>query len=417
MNSEAYVAGALLIDGGEVIKVIRGIVKADDFQTEAYRAIFTAAVSLAERDEPVDPISIKTEAGRQGTELSNGLLVELMEIVPTCTNAADYARRVAEDARTRRIKELAARIQEDAASSPDELLATLQRETEAIRGSSFQRGLLSPADTLHRFNDLVVEAGEGRDNFVPSGFPRLDEILGGGFIRSGLYILGARPAMGKSTFAVNLADNIDGNVMFVSLEMSPEQITAKRVARLTGIPAAKLLRGTVTDEDWEKIAVANSALSEQGVFINARYDLTVQQIQLLAQSVPELRAVIVDYLGLIQPATRGGSTYENISAISRELKRLAISLNVPVICLCQLSRAVESCQNKHPMLSDLRDSGAIEQDADAVMFLYRDDYYTRDTTEGFPSLVELSVEKNRHGQTGKTEFNCWLSSSLFREVP
>lgn len=417
MNSEAYVAGALLIDGGEVIKVIRGIVKADDFQTEAYRAIFTAAVSLAERDEPVDPISIKTEAGRQGTELSNGLLVELMEIVPTCTNAADYARRVAEDARTRRIKELAARIQEDAASSPDELLATLQRETEAIRGSSFQRGLLSPADTLHRFNDLVVEAGEGRDNFVPSGFPRLDEILGGGFIRSGLYILGARPAMGKSTFAVNLADNIDGNVMFVSLEMSPEQITAKRVARLTGIPAAKLLRGTVTDEDWEKIAVANSALSEQGVFINARYDLTVQQIQLLAQSVPELRAVIVDYLGLIQPATRGGSTYENISAISRELKRLAISLNVPVICLCQLSRAVESRQNKHPMLSDLRDSGAIEQDADAVMFLYRDDYYTRDTTEGFPSLVELSVEKNRHGQTGKTEFNCWLSSSLFREVP
>ena len=222
--------------------------------------------------------------------------------------------------------------------------------------------------------------------------------------------------MGKSTFAVNLADNIDGNVMFVSLEMSPEQITAKRVARLTGIPAAKLLRGAVTDDDWQKIAIANSALSEQGVFINSRYDLTVQQIQLLAQSVPELRAVVVDYLGLITPTTRGGSTYENISQISRELKRLAISLNVPVICLCQLSRAVESRQNKHPMLSDLRDSGAIEQDADAVLFLYRDDYYTGDNAEGFPSLVELEVAKNRHGQTGKTEFNCWLFSSLFREV-
>lgn len=416
MNSEAYVAGALLIDGGEVIKVIRGIVKADDFQAKAYRAIFTAAVSLAERDELVDPISIKTEAGRQGTELSNGLLVELMEIVPTCTNAADYARRVAEDARTRRIKELAAQIQEDTASSPDELLATLQRETEAIRGSSFQRGLLSPADAFHRFNDLVVEAGEGRDNFAPSGFPRLDKILGGGFIRSGFYIIGARPAMGKSTFAINLADNIQGNVLFVSLEMSPEQITAKRVARLTGIPAAKLLRGAVTDNDWAKIAVANSALSEQGVFSNARYDLTVQQIQLLSQSVPELRAVIVDYLGLIQPATRGGSTYENISAISRELKRLAISLNVPVICLCQLSRSVESRDDKHPRLSDLRDSGAIEQDADAVMFLYRGDYYAKDTAQGFPSLVELAVEKNRHGKTGTTEFNFWLDSSLFREV-
>ncbi len=262
----------------------------------------------------------------------------------------------------------------------------------------------------------MVEAGEGQDNFVPSGFPRLDVILGGGFIRSGLYIIGARPAMGKSTFALNLADGIDGNILLVSLEMSPEQLTAKRVARLTGIPAAKLLHGAVTDEDWEKIAVANSALSEQGVFINARYDLTVQQIQLLAQSVPELRAVIVDYLGLIQPATRGGSTYENVSAISRELKRLAISLNVPVICLCQLSRSVESREDKRPRLSDLRDSGAIEQDADAVMFLYRGDYYAKDTAQGFPSLVELAVEKNRHGKTGTTEFNFWLDSSLFREV-
>ena len=409
-GNESYLAGAILIDGANVLPVIRGLVKPEDFQVAAYRAIFTAAASLAADGEPVDPVSIQARARKQGVELSNQLLTELMEIVPTCTNAADYAHRVAEDARVRRIKELATRIQEDSVSGADELLATLQREAEDIRGSSYRRGLLSPADTL------VVEAGEGRDNFVPSGFPRLDKILGGGFIRSGLYIIGARPAMGKSTFAVNLADNIDGNVMFVSLEMSPEQITAKRVARLTGIPAAKLLRGAVTDDDWQKIAIANSALSEQGVFINSRYDLIVQQIQLLAQSVPELRAVVVDYLGLITPTTRGGSTYENISQISRELKRLAISLNIPVICLSQLSRAVEGRQNKRPMLSDLRDSGAIEQDADAVMFLYRDDYYTRDTTEGFPSLVELSVEKNRHGQTGKTEFNCWLSSSLFREV-
>ena len=416
INNEAYVAGALLIDGKEVIRAICGLVSVNDFQLEAYRSIFTAALSLAERDEPIDPVSIRKEAARQGVELSNSLLVELMECTPTAADCAEYAHRVAEGARTRRIKELATRIQEDTASSPDELLATLQRETEAIRSSNFQRGLLTPCDTLHRFTDYVVNAGDKRDNFISSGFPRLDKILGGGFIRSGLYIIGARPAMGKSTFAVNLADNIDGNVMFVSLEMSPEQITAKRVARLTGIPAAKLLRGAVTDDDWQKIAIANSALSKQGVFINSRYDLTVQQIQLLAQSVPELRAVVMDYLGLITPTTRGGSTYENISQISRELKRLAISLNIPVICLSQLSRAVEGRQNKRPMLSDLRDSGAIEQDADAVMFLYRDDYYTRDTTEGFPSLVELSVEKNRHGQTGKTEFNCWLSSSLFREV-
>ena len=415
-GNESYLAGAILIDAASVLPVIQGLVKPDDFQIEAYRTVFTAAASLAADGEPVDPVSIQARARKQGVDLSNQLLTELMEVVPTCTNAADYAHRVAEDARVRQIKELATRIQEDSVSDADELLATLQREAEDIRGSSYRRGLLSPADTLHRFNDLVVEAGEGRDNFVPSGFPRLDEILGGGFIRSGLYILGARPAMGKSTFAVNLADNIGGNVLLVSLEMSPEQLTAKRVARLTGIPAGKLLRGAVTDEDWQKIAVANSALSEQGVFINSRYGLTVQQIQLLAQSVPELRAVIIDYLGLIQPATRGGNTYENISAISRELKLLAISLNVPVICLCQLSRSVESREDKRPRLSDLRDSGAIEQDADAVLFLWRDGRNETPPTDGNPLLAQLDVAKNRHGATGETQFSFWMRTSTFKEI-
>ena len=414
-GNESYLAGAILIDAASVLPVIQGLVKPDDFQIEAYRTVFTAAASLAADGEPVDPVSIQARARKQGVDLSNQLLTELMEVVPTCTNAADYAHRVAEDARVRQIKELATRIQEDSVSSPDELLATLQREAEDIRGSN-RRGLLSPADTLHRFNDLVVKAGAGQDNFVPSGFPRLDEILGGGFIRSGLHILGARPAMGKSTFAVNLADNIDGNVLLVSLEMSPEQLTAKRVARLTGIPAGKLLRGAVTDEDWQEIALANSALSEQGVFINARYGLTVPQIQLLAQTVPELRAVIIDYLGLIQPATRGGNTYETVTAISRELKLLAISLSVPVICLCQLSRSVESREDKRPRLSDLRDSGAIEQDADAVMFLYRDDHYAGAAADGQPSLVQLDIAKNRHGQTGETQFSFWMRTSTFKEI-
>ena len=415
-GNESYLAGAILVDGTNVLPVVRGLVKPEDFQIEAYRAVFTAAASLAADGEPVDPCSIKARAKRQGVELPNQLLTELMEIVPTCTNAADYAHRVAEDARVRRIKELATRIQEDSVSGADELLAMLQQESDDIRGSSYRRGLLSPADTLHRFNDLVVEAGEGRDNFVPSGFPRLDEILGGGFIQSGLYILGARPAMGKSTFAVNLADNIGGNVLLVSLEMSPEQLTAKRVARLTGIPAGKLLRGAVTDEDWQKFAVANSALSEQGVYINSRYGLTVPQIQLLAQSVPELRAVIIDYLGLIQPATRGGNTYENVSQISRELKLLSISLNVPVICLCQLSRSVESREDKRPRLSDLRDSGAIEQDADAVLFLWRDGRNETPPTDGNPLLAQLDVAKNRHGATGETQFSFWMRTSTFKEI-
>lgn len=229
--------------------------------------------------------------------------------------------------------------------------------------------------------------------------------------------MGARPAMGKSTYAINLADNIKGNCLYVSLEMTPEQIIAKRISHLTGLSTAKLLSGRVTEDDWTKIALAFTTLSEHEMQGNDRYDLTGQKIQLLAQSVSDLRAVIIDYLGLIQPDTRSGSSYENITQISRELKRMAISLNVPVICLCQLSRTVENREDKRPRLSDLRDSGAIEQDADAVMFLYRPDYYTGGQPDGQPSLTHLEVAKNRHGRTGQTDFNFWMASSTFLEIP
>ena len=416
MNPEQYLCGAILISGDAVMKAIRGIVTPDCFQLEAYRAIFTAALSLLADGTPIDPVSIAATAKRQGVELPNKLLWELMEIVPTAANCVDYAHRVAEDARKRRIKALAERIQADEVSTSDELLAALQREAQAIQGSNYQRGLLSPVDTLRRFMDYVVKAGEKRDNFISTGFPRLDGILGGGFIRGGLYILGARPAVGKSTFALNLADGMAGNLLFVSLEMSPEQILAKRVSRLTGYTASKLLSGQLPDKAWEAVAMATTSIDKSGVYINSRYDLTVQEIHLLAQSVPELRCIILDYLGLIQPATRSGSTYEQVSAISRELKRMAVSLNVPVVCLCQLSRKIEERKDKKPMLSDLRDSGAIEQDADGVLFLYREDYYTGSPADGFPSTVELTVAKNRHGKTGEDQFNFWLSSSTFREV-
>ena len=415
-SNEAYLAGSILIDGAQVLQAVRGILPTGAFQLEAYRAIYMAGLSLLDAGEPIDPVSIQAKAKQQGVELPEKLLVELMETVPTAAYCVDYAHRVAEDARTRAVKELAERIQSDTVSSADELLATLQRETEAIRGSSYQRGLLTPCDTLQRFMNYVVQAGEKRDNFISSGYTNLDNILGGGFIRGGLYILGARPAVGKSTFGINLADNIAGNVLFVSLEMSVEQITAKRISRRIGCSSARLLSGQLSDQAWEKVAMASSDISQRGLYLNSRCDLTVQQITLLAQAVPELRAVIVDYLGLIQPATRSASTYENISQISRELKRMALSLNVPVICLAQLSRKVEERQNKRPMLSDLRDSGAIEQDADGVLFLFRVDYYTGPPADGQPSQVELSVAKNRHGRTGETAFNFWLRCSLFREV-
>ena len=416
MNPEQYLCGAILISGEAVLTAIRGIVTADCFRYEAYRAIFTAGLSLLEEGKPVDPVSIAAAAKRHGTDLPNTLLAELMEIVPTAANCVDYACRVAEDARKRRIKELAEKIQSDEVSTSDELLAALQREAQTIQGSSCQRGLLSPTDTLHRFMDYVVNAGKDRDNFISTGFPRLDAILGGGFIRGGLYILGARPAVGKSTFALNLVDNMAGNSLLVSLEMSPEQLTAKRISRLTGYAASRLLSGQLPEKAWEAVAMATTTIDQSGVYLNSRYDMTVPEIQLLAQSVPELRCVFLDYLGLIQPASRSGSTYEQVSQISRELKRMAISLNVPVVCLCQLSRKIEERRERKPLLSDLRDSGAIEQDADGVLFLYREDYYTGGPAEGLPSDVELTVAKNRHGKTGEDSFRFWLGSNTFQEA-
>lgn len=417
VNNESYIAGSLLIDGDQVIQAIRSIVSSSDFHIESCGAIFSAALSLSSDGEAIDPVSIRNRAKREGMDLPLDLITNLMASTPTAANCVEYAHRVAEDAQKRRIKNLAMQIQEDNTSSSDELLATIQRESEAIRGSNYTKGLLSPADTLRRFCDYVINAGNGRHNFIPSGFPRLDHILGGGFIRGGLYILGARPAMGKSTFAINLADTIDGNCLFATFEMSPEQIDAKRVSRLTGIPAAKLLSGKVADGDWNKIGPALSELSKSGVSVNARYDLTVQKIQLFAQSIPNLRAIIIDYLGLIEPATRGSSRYECISGISRDLKRMAISLDVPVICLCQLSRATETRTDKKPMLSDLRDSGSIEQDADAVLLMYRPDYYGQPLPEGKPALVQMDIAKNRHGRTGQTEFSFWMETSTFLEIP
>lgn len=196
-ENEAYICGAILIDGVQVLPAIRGILPPGAFQLEAYRAIYTAGLSLLDAGEPIVPVSVRTQAKRQGVELSNELLSELMEVVPSAAYCVEYAHRVAEEARTRAIKDLATRIQEDSVSTPDELLATLQRETEAIRASSYQRGLVAPKDALHRFMDYVVQTGEKRDNFISTGFPKLDGILGGGFIRGGLVHTGGETRRGK----------------------------------------------------------------------------------------------------------------------------------------------------------------------------------------------------------------------------
>ncbi len=410
--TETCLAGAILLDE-QCLPEVQNIVTANDFESELCRAVFIAACDLSAEGAAVDPVSISERAKRYGVTLRREWILDAMEIVPTANNASMYAHQVAEDARCRRVRSLAMQIVDDPLSTSDDLLADLQRGIEQIQTDSFCQGLNAPDDRIRGLFDHIIKSGSSQ--FVPSGYDRLDKILGGGFIRGGLYIIGARPAVGKTTFALNLAENIKGNVLFVSLEMSPEAITAKQFSRLTGISVSDILTGKGGDEMWTKLATASVRISDSGIFLNRRYDLTPGQLQLQAKSVPDLQAIVVDYLGLLLPNTPTASTYERISAISRELKRIALQMKVPVICLSQLSRGVESREDKRPRLSDLRDSGAIEQDADSVMFLYRDDYYHPEFDAGGPSVVELSVAKNRHGSLGKVDFLAFLHSSYFRE--
>lgn len=411
MTPELYLAGSILIDG-DAFRLARGAVSADDFTNPLCAAVYVAAESITASGSTIDPVTVMEAARKAGTELTVDWVRQVMELTPTAANAVIYAQQVREESRRRRIKALAGSIAENPSATADELLADFQQGVERIRNEKNTDGLRSPADRIRGLFDLATKAG--KDQFIPSGFKSLDAILGGGFLRGGLYIIGARPAVGKTTLAINMADQIPGNVLFASLEMSEESVTAKQFSRRTGIPASQILTGTGGDELWQRMAMAAGSVEASGVYLNSRFDLTPAQLRILAQDVPDLRAVIVDYLGLILPATPCASTYERVSAVSRELKRMALQLNVPVICLAQLSRGVESRDDKRPRLSDLRDSGAIEQDADSVMFLYRDDYYTGNA-DGGPSIVELDVAKNRHGSTGKVELLANLRCSFFRE--
>lgn len=411
--NEISAVGAFLLDAS-TLPAIRAVAREDDFANDLCKAAFRAACTLADNGEKVDPVTIRSQAKKAGVELPVDWVREVMELTPSCANAVVYATAVQEAAQQRRIKALAAQVAENTVASADDLMASLQSGIERIRGNSFRQGVFTPRECIQSLFDKVLKAGASQ--FVPSGYPSLDQILGGGFVKGGLYIIGARPAVGKTTFAINVAEQISGKVLLVSLEMSAEAITAKQFARNIAVPASKIMTASIKDDDlWAKLAAASNAVLESGIYLNSRFDLTTGHIRMLAQNIPDLTAVVIDYLGLILPTTQSSSAYERVSAISRELKRLALQLNVPVICLAQLSRGVESREDKRPRLSDLRDSGAIEQDADGVLFLYRDDYYHPEIDDGGPSVVELSIAKNRHGRVGHVDFCANLNTGDFWE--
>jgi replicative DNA helicase len=415
---EASLLGAVLIDPDAIVK-IADIVRPIDFYDERHRLIYEACLRLYEQQSPIDVLTLSEELKIEGVlkEVGGGIyLTQLTNAVPTAANAEQYAAIVATKSIRRR---LISASNEIAQIGHDEkrTIAELVEEAEAKLFEVSQRHVgndmssmeMILADSFDRLDSLHKDKGTIRG--VSTGFKDLDGKLAG-FQKSDLIILAARPSMGKTAMALNLAQNIaikaEKPVLLFSLEMSKEQLVDRMLASEAGVNSWNLRTGNLSDSDFEKIGHAMGSLSEAQLFIDDSPGITVSDLRTKARREAhkrELGLIIVDYLQLMSGGSKfrgDGNRVQEISEISRGLKSIARELNVPVVALSQLSRSVESRSPQIPQLSDLRESGSIEQDADVVMFLYRDDYYNPDTSDK-PNILDVFISKHRNGPTGRVE--------------
>ena len=417
--AEQSVVGAILLTDRCLPEIEREL-RPTDFRLEADRALYEAALDLERAGQRIDPVTILDQARKMGAQVSRQYVLELMEITPTAANVGEYIKLVKEDRLREALRETAGRILEgvDRREAPAAVLAAAGRELDDLAAQGSVGKLVSPMEGVLAFLDQrdAVEKGDAK-GYVCTGYMALDELLGGGMLNSGLYLLAARPGMGKSTLALNIADRVAqaDPVLYVSLEMDNEQLSAKRISRETGIPTEKLLMQPLTEREETKMAQAAQKLAKLSLWYNAASTVTVDDIGALARSIGGLRLIVVDYFGKILPpaAARRYGRDVYTTEISGALKNLARTLRIPILALCQLNREVEARQDKRPQLSDLRDTGALEQDADGVIFLYREDYYAdRSTVDPkVPSVLEVDLAKNRHGDVGRCSLAFTRASS------
>ena len=419
VEAEQAVLGSMLIDARCVPEVIDQL-RSDDFYVRQTREIYDTIYSMFNYSLTIDPVTVLEHMKQNGVydeNTSRGYLLQLMDTTPTAANVVEYIGILKDKTLLRRVAEaagdLTALIQQGTETGQDILEAAEQR-IYAIRQGRAARGLIPISNVLIDVYDRLTElaASESAIPGLSTGLTDLDRAISG-LNKSDLILLAARPGMGKTSMALNIlleAGKKSGkNVAFFSLEMSREQLALRLISSECFVDNKKLVTGKLTEEDWEKVAVAADSLNRSRIFIDDDSSVSVADISAKCRRMDNLGLVIIDYLQLMQSA--GGRTYsgENrqqvVSDISRALKIMAKELDVPVLCLSQLSRANESRSDKRPMLSDLRESGAIEQDADIVMFLYREGYYDKDTPN--PNLAECIIAKNRHGETRTVELQ-WL---------
>ncbi|MCA9334990.1 replicative DNA helicase [Candidatus Saccharibacteria bacterium] len=416
VDAEMSLIGAVLIDE-EVLADVTEILDARDFYDKRHESIFEAMLRLFEHHKPVDLLTLTDELKKKKKLEEVGgsaYLTELTNYVPTAAHATTYAEMVAQAAVRRRLIKASSDISElgyDEDFNVQELLEKAEAELFSVSDQNLKQDLTSLETILLESFDRLEELhrNKGQIRGVKTGYRDLDNMTAG-LQRSDLIILAARPAMGKTTLVTNLAYNVatinKQAVLFFSLEMSKEQLIDRMLSDVSGVDSWNIRTGNLSDEDFAKLSEASGEMAEAPIFIDDTPGLTVLEMRTKARRAAHqqpLGLIVIDYLQLISSGAgrKDGNRVQEVSEISRGLKLLARELNVPVIALSQLSRTVESRNPQIPQLADLRESGSIEQDADIVMFIYREAYYNPDTDR--QNITDLIIAKHRNGPTGRVE--------------
>ncbi|MEG0380607.1 MAG: replicative DNA helicase [Kurthia sp.] len=434
-EAEQSVLGAIFLEPQALISASE-ILLPEDFYQISHRLIFEAMLRLSDFGKAIDVLMVTEElSNRNELEDVGGIsyMTELANAVPTAANVSYYAQIVAQKALLRRLIHTATKIVEDSFTREDEvaeLLNEAERKIMEVANRCNSGDFKHVKDVLIQTYENVekLQSRKGDITGIPTGFRDLDRLTAG-FQRGDLIIVAARPSVGKTAFALNVAQAVGTqtteNVAIFSLEMGAEQLVMRMLCAEGNIDAQVLRTGALTNEDWRKLTMAMGSLSRAGIYIDDAAGVRVNEIRAKCRRLKQesgLGMILIDYLQLIQGGSSGSSgqnRQQEVSEISRSLKALARELEVPVIALSQLSRGVEQRQDKRPMMSDLRESGSIEQDADIVAFLYREDYYDKETEDA--NTIEIIVAKQRNGPTDtvklafKKEFNKFVSVDWSQE--
>ena len=425
IEAEQSVLGSILIDP-EKINEVASIILETDFYNENHREIYAAMRRLFLQSKDINSVLLSDElvkAGVYDIDGSKAYIRTLADTVPTSSNVLDYAKIVKEKSMLRQLIEICDEVATGAYDGQEEasfLIDAASSKMFALAQNKQQNDFWHIRDVLVDTLGLIREASEthGENAGIKTGFSLVDHFLVG-MGKGDLIILGARPGMGKTSFALNVMYNVAKNTKkqccVFSLEMSREQLVMRMLASEALVDSTSLRSGMLSSEDWESLAKAASCLSECEIFIDDTTDITVTGMKAKLRKKKNLGFVVIDHLQLMQSETRIDNRAQMVGEISRNLKLMAKELRVPIMVCTQLSRNTESRQDKRPMLSDLRDSGAIEQDADSVMFLYRDMYYA-DKSDANENVAEVILAKNRHGSTGNATIGWYPQYTKFTSI-